>query len=453
MQIKQDRRYLKQKKAGGVFLVQIAVPTALRHLTNNKAVLTRSTGTNNLREAKAHRDAFLREWESLKLQAGINPKGHRLRSLVADLKQSYKESLGDHDTAQTWLDGHDPEYYYNQGDLIMADAIRIAKGGEAKFSGVQEGYTLSEVTKEYRNTILSKKSDNYLTKILKAASRWEDFDKEATPLKNIGRAKVVAFIEHLSEVENLKNKTIRDVLSIFNKTWIYATNKEYIIDKPSPFTDHALEVLDSESYEVLTLEEWEGILINYLPRCKTIGAKLFMFLGITSGMRIEEISGLRKGDIKYVDGVLCFHVNDNNRTVKTKNAIRYIPVMNRYIDVIKKLAEGNPEDFLFNEALPTKNKHSGWFSSNILESKRTFGITTRYKSFHSLRCNIATACENAKIEERTAAWLCGHSRNQTLTYGLYSDGASIKEILKPAIDKVEERLEPFLAFDNLVFGK
>ncbi|MCO7225797.1 tyrosine-type recombinase/integrase [Pleionea sp. CnH1-48] len=450
MQAKQDRRYLKQKKAGGVYLVQIAVPTALRHLTNNKAVLTRSTGTNNLREARAHRDVFLREWENLKLQAGINPKGHRLRSLVADLKQSYKESLGDHDTAQTWLDGHDPEYYYNQGDLIMADAIRIAKGGEAKFSGVQEGYTLPEVAKEYRNTILGKKSNNYLNKVFKAATRWEEFDKESTPLQNIGRAKVVAFIEYLSD--DLKNKTIRDVLSIFNKTWIYATNKEYVIDKGSPFTDHSLEILDSNSYEVLTLQEWEGILKNYLPRSKTIGAKLFMFLGITSGMRIEEISGLRKGDVKYVDGVLCFHVNNKHRSVKTKNAIRYIPVMNRYIDVVKKLAKGNPEEFLFKEARIAKNQHSGWFSNNIRESKREFGITSRWKSFHSLRCNLATACENAKIEERTAAWLCGHSHNQTLTYGLYSDGANIKEILKPAIDKVEKKLEPFLQFDSLVFN-
>ncbi|MCO7224720.1 tyrosine-type recombinase/integrase [Pleionea sp. CnH1-48] len=448
----QDRRYLKQKKEGGVYLVQIAVPTALRHLTNNKAVLTRSTGTNNLREARAHRDVFLREWESLKLQAGINPKGHRLRSLVADLKQSYKESLGDHDTAQTWLDGHDPEYYYNQGDLIMADAIRIAKGGEAKFSGVQEGYTLPEVAKEYRNTILGKKSNDYLMRIFKSASRWEEFDKESTPLKNIGRAKVVDFIEYLSKVEGLKHKTIRDILSIFNKTWIYATNKEYVIDKASPFTAHSLDTLKINSYETLTLTEWEGVLKHYIPRCKTIGAKLFMFLGISSGMRIEEISGLRKGDVKYVDDVLCFHVNDKYRSVKTKNAIRYIPVMNRYIDVVKKLAEGNPEDFLFNEARRTSNRFAGWFSYNIKEAKRAFGITSRQKSFHSLRCNIATACENAKIEERTAAWLCGHSHNQTLTYGLYSDGANIKEILKPAIDKVEKKLEPFLQFDSLVFN-
>ncbi|MCO7227512.1 tyrosine-type recombinase/integrase [Pleionea sp. CnH1-48] len=448
-----DRRYLKQKKEGGVFLVQIAVPTALRHLTNNKAVLTRSTGTNNLREAKAHRDAFLREWESLKLQAGINPKGHRLRSLVVDLKQSYKESLGDHDTAQTWLDGHDPEYYYNQGDLIMADAIRIAKGGEAKFSGVQEGYTLSEVTKEYRETLIGKKSDSYLNKVLKAAARWEEFDKDATTLQNIGRAKVVDFIEYLSGVVDLKNKTIRAELSIFNKAWVYASDKEFVVDKSSPFTDHALEILDSDSYEVLTLQEWEGILRYYLPRCKSIGAKLFLFLGITSGMRIEEISGLRKGDVKYVDGVLCFHVNKVYRSVKTKNAIRYIPVMNRYIEEVKKLAEGDPKEFLFKEARQAKNKHSGWFSDNILEAKKAFGINSRWKSFHSLRCNIATACENAKIEERTAAWLCGHSRNQTLTYGLYSDGASIKEILKPAIDKVEEKLEPFLSFDSLIFDE
>ncbi|MCO7227511.1 site-specific integrase [Pleionea sp. CnH1-48] len=441
-----DMKYLRQRVKGGVFQVQFRVPKNLTHLSEGKTVITRSTGTSSLREAKAFRDAFLVEWEGIKLKASINPKGQRLRSLVKQLKKSYDEAQGDYDTAQHWFDAHDAEYYHDQGDKIMTDAIMIASGGEGKFSGVSLIPTISELALEFAEEIKEQKSTSYYNKVKRAGTRWLEFIKDDVPINEIGRAMVKKFIKHLKP--KLAGKTVADTLSILNKVWRYAADEEHV-NTESPFIEHDISTAPEDPYVSLELTEWKNIVRNWNGMCKTEGALLFPFLGIASGMRIEELAGLKKSDIVQVKGVYCFDVNIKHRTLKNKSATRLIPIIDRYVPYVLKMAEGNPEDCLFIEAQNAPTKRSSMFSDMFTDAKRQAGIKVRSKAFHSLRKNFSTALEDAEVDERIASKIAGHTHAKSMTFGLYSDGASVAKILKPAMDKVEKELDEFLVLDGL----
>ena len=61
--------------------------------------------------------------------------------------------------------------------------------------------------------------------------------------------------------------------------------------------------------------------------------------------------------------------------------------------------------------------------------------TTQY-SFHSIRHNVATNFQRAKVEESISARLVGHSTvGATMTYGYYSEGVEFEEALE-AVNKL-----------------
>lgn len=54
------------------------------------------------------------------------------------------------------------------------------------------------------------------------------------------------------------------------------------------------------------------------------------------------------------------------------------------------------------------------------------GFTGRDKVFHSIRKTVSTLFEQAEVLEGVAADILGHEK-QTMTYGLYSGGSSLKQ--------------------------
>ena len=59
--------------------------------------------------------------------------------------------------------------------------------------------------------------------------------------------------------------------------------------------------------------------------------------------------------------------------------------------------------------------------------------------FHSIRKTVITILENAGVSEGITADIVGHEK-KTMTYGLYSDGASDKKKLE-AIKKLTYKME------------
>jgi integrase len=75
-------------------------------------------------------------------------------------------------------------------------------------------------------------------------------------------------------------------------------------------------------------------------------------------------------------------------------------------------------------------KRSHYLSRTFGFAKKRLGFTDSALVFHTLRNSFMQRCEKAGVPERTVKQIVGHSRQDSLTYGLYSPG--------PGFDKLSE---------------
>ena len=84
----------------------------------------------------------------------------------------------------------------------------------------------------------------------------------------------------------------------------------------------------------------------------------------------------------------------------------------------------------------TNNAYSNAFSRAKRKIKNPINKVSKQYSFHSIRHNVSTNFQRAKVDESISARLVGHSTvGATMTYGYYSEGIELKEA-KEAVDKL-----------------
>ena len=165
-------------------------------------------------------------------------------------------------------------------------------------------------------------------------------------------------------------------------------------------------------------------------------------ISLYSGARIQEICQLELDDIRKVQGILVFDINENSEFKRLKNLAsrRLIPVHPKLIEFglenelirLKRL----DKKYLFCELhKPTGNRDgqstsaSKWFGrlKNKLELDNV-----ENKTFHSFRHTFLDKMRKRKIPRNVAACLAGHE-NSDITYGVYGGTLDVAEELFPAI--------------------
>jgi integrase len=148
-------------------------------------------------------------------------------------------------------------------------------------------------------------------------------------------------------------------------------------------------------------------------------------LGAYTGCRIEEICSLRVEDVNLQEGFFTV------RNAKTEAGNRVVPTHPDIFGLLKHLAATSTDGFIMSGL--TENRHKD-------RSDSLGGLFGRLKTslgyggehvFHSFRKGVATQLESSGVPEFIAARILGH-KLKTMTYGLYSGGASL-ETLKGAI--------------------
>jgi integrase len=139
-------------------------------------------------------------------------------------------------------------------------------------------------------------------------------------------------------------------------------------------------------------------------------------IGLWTGMRSNEIAGLRASDVKTAEGVTFFDVVEHEgRSLKNKSSRRRIPVHSAlvkagllaYVDAVK--ASG--ADRLFDGLT------SGNYSAAFGELRDSVGV--KGKVFHSFRHGWKTAARRCGVEEQYSDAMTGHVNGSVgRTYGL-----------------------------------
>lgn len=85
---------------------------------------------------------------------------------------------------------------------------------------------------------------------------------------------------------------------------------------------------------------------------------------------------------------------------------------------------------------PACREGCGGFASEIMAGHAApVGFTDRALVFHTLRNSFMQRCENAGVPESTVKLIVGHSRQGSMTYGLYSPGPDFEK-LRAGVRKV-----------------
>lgn len=145
-----------------------------------------------------------------------------------------------------------------------------------------------------------------------------------------------------------------------------------------------------------------------------------------TGARIEEICQLKVSDLS-VDSI---SISDS----KTTAGIRVIPIHSALTSLIKGALIEPSETYLVHTVSRNKyGKRSDPLTKRFSRLKTKLGFNGQYV-FHSIRKTFITLLERADVIEGIASDIVGHEK-KTMTYGLYSQGASLSQKIE-AIEKV-----------------
>jgi len=179
-------------------------------------------------------------------------------------------------------------------------------------------------------------------------------------------------------------------------------------------------------------------------------------LALYTGARANELCQLLVEDVYALDDILVFDINDkHNKKVKTKNAIRKIPIhktilklgFENYIETVKRSGEAK----LFPDLKPDRHKDSARKLSRFFnESYKSYnGLLDRCgiekhtdigkKVFHSFRHTLINQWKQQRLDSSILKQIAGHSKSD-LTLDTYGKDFPLNEVHKE-LNKINFEIE------------
>jgi len=402
------------------------VPKDCIALFGGKKFIVKSLKTHSTRDARLRRNILLAEHQKKvhDFRHGTTDREFFLSSVELISQQS------DENIESAWVDALD-KTPQTPDQKIHKEALRfVHKGIPSDYADI----TLKDAFQAFKSERSGDVAEKTIVKAERATTVFlAHLQQPDTSLSSVTRKEVRLFLKVMQS--QYASGTVSDFITMLSLIWKVAHDEDLIGENISnPFADHRIKTKDKESYQLLP----EGKLQEVFEATKEFkdgGLKAYKYfmprLGLVTGCRIAELASLRvnqvlkKGDITYID-------IDKG---KTKNSKRILPIHSEIADELWKqreqVAATHSADSLLFPALKTTRQdgNSGdKYSKEFGRLKNKLGITERKYAFHSLRVHMATNFERASIPEERAVWVMGHTRNLSLTYGLYSKGPSLEQL-------------------------
>ena len=245
---------------------------------------------------------------------------------------------------------------------------------------------------------------------------------------DVQRREVQRWINGLSQ-DGKKPATIQRTLSELRGYWSYLVSIDAALEDRSPFdkltnpkpgkNGKADERRPFDPADVVKLHK------AALARKDRPLADLIE-LGMWTGARIEELCALK------LDRVHRDYVEIAD--AKTSAGWRQVPIHSKLKATVGRLRKASSDGYLLSGL--TENKYgdrSNAIGKRFGRLKASLGFGEALV-FHSIRGTVATLLENAGVLENVAADIIGHEK-PTMTYGLYSGGASLA-VKREAVEKL-----------------
>lgn len=223
--------------------------------------------------------------------------------------------------------------------------------------------------------------------------------------------------------ETRSRKSVEKCLSFCRKYYEYLQDMSLAPDELYPFLNVKLPntlKASTEPREPFALGDLQTLL-NGIQSDPAVYQTAV--IALFTGARIAEVLALRGSSYVLRDGFQCLYIAGT----KTVAADRYVPVHPELDPLLQLLLPTDPEDWLIGNVRSQggANRRADVIGKRFGRLKTKLGFPAT-KVFHSLRKTFITACEQAEASEGVVADMVGHEK-QTMTYGLYSGGSSIKQ--------------------------
>lgn len=335
------------------------------------------------------------------------------------------------------------------GDEVQSRIERaMEKAGFTDYH--EEGWQdLPEVEAAYRFQAIA---TGRLVKFDEHVDEWLASLKNEEKTKDMKRSTVSKFAEEFPYLQDVKGKdvqrwanriittegktvkTLQRILSELRSYWKFLIAIEAVPQDHLPFAKLSLP---QESKRIVNSEAWTPFtpadVVALVRAAEAKGdAQLadLIRLGMWTGARIESLCALRIDEVRE-DSFDILHDKSEagRRTVPIHSKLK--PTMARLIEASRKAGDG------FVIAGLSTNKYddrSNAIGKRFGRLKDGMGFSST-QVFHSIRKTVATLLENAGVPENVAADIIGHDK-PTMTYGLYSGGASL-EVKREALERID----------------
>lgn len=246
--------------------------------------------------------------------------------------------------------------------------------------------------------------------------------------------------------------TQRDYLIFARQVFSYAKDSKYITKNPV-LSIYIPPKKDNPRDRRLPFDDPEDLTKIFNPEVFLEWSKdhplrfWIPLLALYTGCRLEEIASLYCEDVFEYEGLWCINIYDSvDKQVKTKNALRAIPLHRILFDQLKfpqyvdrMEAQGNDRVFpdLDIQNYKYGHKFTKEFGSYL---RKEVGITDKKKVFHSFRHNVSDHLMNKLVMESLVEELTGRA-GKTETRRTYFKGYRSDVLYKECISKLKYKVD------------
>lgn len=238
----------------------------------------------------------------------------------------------------------------------------------------------------------------------------------------------------------LSDATVNRHLATLSAFWKWAEEREHCEGR-NPFAGHRRNLKQGRNKQGYVAWEMDELKALFSPPPKRDDLTEVMLVALYTGMRLNEIASLTKGQLREEDGCSFIDVTD----AKTEAGIRKVPLHPQLRWLAKRALTGHSEERVwpdFSDEGPGK-RPGGDAGKEFSRFKRARGFQDRRKVFHSFRKNVVGQLEEAGVPENEVAMLVGHEK-RGFTFKTY--GA--KELLRRLTEAVSHIAYPEVPLPN-----
>ncbi|MFG1312850.1 site-specific integrase [Xanthobacter autotrophicus] len=308
---------------------------------------------------------------------------------------------------------------------------------------VQHLDLLQEILGESRDILSINRQDTQRVKDI--LLKYPKNRNKISSIKNLSIEQIV----NLNSIETLSVRTINLYLQSYGSLFGWAKRNGYVTEnifdgitlrQNKQATDTQRDAFSPDQINLILRE----LLTNESGLIRKGYQKWGSLIGIYTGARLNEVCQIHLDDIKEIDGIWCFDMNDAGDGKRLKNAAsrRMVPIHSRLLELgllkhVATLKEAGETrlfpDFSFSPKEGYGRALGRWFNDRFLVQ---LGIKSTDLVFHSLRHTMVTRLMQAGVEENHVKALVGHTREGVTQQHYFKQGYTLAQ-LKGAIEKFQ----------------